>query len=754
MKYVYAASALALAFGQCAFAADETVQDGVIPSQGATVTATPASPTVENKPGKELSEVVITATRTAKVVSEAPATVTVVTAKEIEHKSAQRVEEALAGAPGVFIKGLGAEQPSNYQNQITLRGIPGYYRTGVLVDGVAINNAFSGGVNMSLVPVDDIKQIEVVPGPFSSLYGGSGMAGVINIITKSPEKREMLAKLEGGSNNFRSVDLGYRNKVSETVGVSFSAGRKQSDGYVDTYVTKTPTATPTTGTLVTGWQPTTTNTGSATYIVGDKGRSSWNQNRAAAKVYLDIAANSRLILETSYLTHKAGDHMGNSYLSNGSSTVSSGSVVINGRQTSLNATDFLATTTGEDLVRDSVVYETLLADRFKLKTNLGYQKNHYWYTSITSSQTNTSGAGTLSDIPNFMYDGDAQLGFAAGESQYLITGVSFNASTLHKRVNALANWRDTGNPGALSDWSDGYTHAVAAYVQDEVAVSDKLTAYGGVRYDRWTTNGRIYLAGKGLSNYDTRTNSSVNPKVSLVYKLGQGSVIKGAIGKAFRAPNLSDMYSSFGTTTVYWSNPDLKPEEVTTAELGAEHDFGNGATVRGTIYRSNFSNLIYTATPVSNNSYKYNAGKAEANGVDLEVRQKLQDALTVFANFTAVNTRITENTVKPASVGKQVPLQPSRMANIGLEGSHGDWSGSIIGTYVGKAYSTDDNTDTVNNVYGSHDPYFITGAKVAYRMGGALSISLSVNNLGDRKFFQGTAIAPGRTAYFGLTYRN
>src|SRR3990167_5632260 len=129
-----------------------------------------------------LDDVVVTATKTAKIASEAPATVTVVTAKQIENKNVHRIEEALAGAPGVFIRGLGGERPSNYLNQITLRGIPGYYRTGILVDGISINNAFSGGVNMSVVPIDDIQQIEVVPGPFSSLYGGAGMSGVVNII--------------------------------------------------------------------------------------------------------------------------------------------------------------------------------------------------------------------------------------------------------------------------------------------------------------------------------------------------------------------------------------------------------------------------------------------------------------------------------------------------------------------------------------------------------------------------------------------
>lgn len=188
----------------------------------------------------EPGTIVVTATRTAKVESEAPASVSVVTAREIENKHAQRLDEALLGAPGVFIRSLDGGQPSNWQNQVTLRGVPGYYRTGVLLDGVPLNNAFSGGVNMSVVPMEDIQQIEVVPGPFSSLYGGAGMAGVVNVITKSPRKRELSLSGEAGSQDMRSLSLGYRDKFKNGVGVSLAYGHKQADGYVREFVTKTP----------------------------------------------------------------------------------------------------------------------------------------------------------------------------------------------------------------------------------------------------------------------------------------------------------------------------------------------------------------------------------------------------------------------------------------------------------------------------------------------------------------------------------
>lgn len=698
-----------------------------------------------------LKEMVVTATKTAKIASEAPATVTVVTAKEIENKNANRIDEALAGTPGVFIRGLDGQQPNNYQNQITLRGIPGYYRTGVLVDGVAINNAFSGGVNMSAVPIDDIQQIEVVPGPFSSLYGGAGMAGVINIITKTPEKRDISIKGDAGSHNFESLDLGYRDKLSDTLGISLSYGHKESDGYISDYVTKTPSSVG--GTAVSGWQKTNTSAGATTYIIGDKGKGAWEQDNYGAKVYLKLSPVSKLILETSYLTHRTKDGQGNAYLTAAGVPFTSGTAGIDGKKVTINATDFLNATNGEDLTRYVATYQTQFANDLKLKANLSYQNNEYWYTGITANATNTSGAGTLTDIPAKKIDGDVQVSFPVASNQYLVVGASANDSTLNKKLYSLANWRAKDNKGTVSDWADGNSQAMAVYAQDEIAVSDKLTVYGGARYDSWSTDGAYNIAG-ALSTFDSRSSSAMSPKVAAVYKLDQGTLIKGAIGKAFRAPNLSDMYSGYksGANTIR-PNPSLKPELVITSEIGVEHEFKTGTLLRATYYRSKLTDLIYSS--FANTFYdKYNAGSAETEGIDLEARQKLLGGLTAFINATFVSTKITDNAAVPTSVGKQIPLQAQQMANIGLEGSRGPWSGSVIGSYVGKMYSSQDNTDTFDNVPGSYDPYFVANAKISYKVDKTLTASLSVKNAFDREYFGGGSKADGRSVFLGLGFKN
>lgn len=701
----------------------------------------------------ELKQMVVTATKTAKVVSEAPATVTVVTAKEIANKGVHRIDEALAGAPGVFVRGLGGEQPSNYLNQITLRGIPGYYRTGVLVDGMSINNAFSGGANMSLVPIDDIQQIEVVPGPFSSLYGGAGMAGVVNIITKAPEKRELAAKAEIGSHNFKSIDVGYRDKWSDALGVSLSYGRKDSDGYVNEFTTKTASGAPS-GTLVSGWEKTTTSSGAATYLIGDKGREAWEQDSYGAKFFVNPSAASRLVLEASYLTHRTLDGQGNSYLlTPAGAAFSGGTATIDGKKAAVKATDFLLTTNGEDVVRYGAMYETRFDGDVKLKAHLTHQDNQYWYTSIDASDSNAAGSGKMSDIPAKKLDGDVQIGFPVGTSQYLVVGGSFNKADLRKRVYTLANWRQEGNLGALGDWADGNSESKALYVQDEVALSDRLTVFGGVRYDTWSTDGSYDIAGT-VSTFDKRSSSAVSPKLAAVYRFDQGTIVKGAVGKAFRAPNLSDMYSGYKASsgTVIRPNPSLKPERVTTAEIGAEHAFRTGTLLRATYYRSELTDLIYSTT-ANGFTDKFNAGAAETRGIDLEVRQKITGGLTAFANTTLVSTEITENSAKPNSVGKQIPLQAKKMGNVGLEGSLGAWSGSVIGTYFGKMYGSDENADVITGVPGAYDPYFTVSAKLAYRFDKRLTASLTFKNLGDREYFQSSSKADGRSVFLGLSVK-
>ncbi len=141
----------------------------------------------EAKKDQTLEPIVVTATRTPQSLSDVPAAVSVVTSQDIEDRSVQKIDEAVDELPGVFDK---RAKPLDTTGAVILRGIPNQVRNLVLLDGEPLNNGYTGFVNWNSVNPEDVSSIEVARGPFSSLYGGNAMGGVINILTKTRRREK------------------------------------------------------------------------------------------------------------------------------------------------------------------------------------------------------------------------------------------------------------------------------------------------------------------------------------------------------------------------------------------------------------------------------------------------------------------------------------------------------------------------------------------------------------------------------------
>ncbi len=130
-----------------------------------------------------MGEVVVTASREAEPAAKVPANVTVIDAEEIERTNAKNVPEVLAAA-GLHVSDIGGNQRAY---TVDLRGFGEVTQQNllVLVDGRRINQADLSSTDWTLVPLDRIERIEVVPGSRGTvLYGDNATGGVINIITK------------------------------------------------------------------------------------------------------------------------------------------------------------------------------------------------------------------------------------------------------------------------------------------------------------------------------------------------------------------------------------------------------------------------------------------------------------------------------------------------------------------------------------------------------------------------------------------
>lgn len=136
--------------------------------------------------GQDLPKIVLTANLTEQKIASVPASVTVVTAKDIENSAATSLAEVLGKTVGV------QNYNSGGRDKLTIRGVRESYGvyTLILVNGKRISSTGAlwrdSDFDISSIPLESIQRVEVVRGPMSSLYGSDAMGGVINIITKKP----------------------------------------------------------------------------------------------------------------------------------------------------------------------------------------------------------------------------------------------------------------------------------------------------------------------------------------------------------------------------------------------------------------------------------------------------------------------------------------------------------------------------------------------------------------------------------------
>lgn len=140
------------------------------------------------EPQKYEETVVVSASRTEEKLINAPATMTVIGPQMIENAPSQNFAELLRSVPG-----LNVTQVSSRDINVTSRGASSTLATGqlALIDGRSIYQDFFGFVMWDFLPVNlnEIKQVEVIRGPASAVWGANALYGVVNVITKAP--REM-----------------------------------------------------------------------------------------------------------------------------------------------------------------------------------------------------------------------------------------------------------------------------------------------------------------------------------------------------------------------------------------------------------------------------------------------------------------------------------------------------------------------------------------------------------------------------------
>jgi outer membrane receptor for ferrienterochelin and colicins len=197
---------------------------GILFSFLATASAVVAQST-DSLVSKDLETVVVTATRNERQMGALPMPVTLIPKVNIQTMGSMRLTDVLTEQTGLVV----VPQVNGQGNGLQLQGFNPDY-TLILIDGEPFVGRTTGTLELSRISVGNIKQIEIVKGPSSSLYGSEALAGVINIITERPSGTKAGLYSRYGSNNTLDLnaDLSLAN---EHVGFYAFANRYSTNGY-------------------------------------------------------------------------------------------------------------------------------------------------------------------------------------------------------------------------------------------------------------------------------------------------------------------------------------------------------------------------------------------------------------------------------------------------------------------------------------------------------------------------------------------
>lgn len=166
--------------------------------------------------GEELEEVRVTATRSSRTIASIPTRVEVLSAEELDEKGNMKpgdIRMLLAETTGIQTQQTSA---TSGNSSIRIQGLDGKY-TQIIRDGMPLYSGFSGGLGLLQIAPLDLKQVEVIKGSSSTLYGGGAIAGLVNLVSKAPTDKPQLNLLLNGTSALGfDASTFYSQKFSKT----------------------------------------------------------------------------------------------------------------------------------------------------------------------------------------------------------------------------------------------------------------------------------------------------------------------------------------------------------------------------------------------------------------------------------------------------------------------------------------------------------------------------------------------------------
>jgi iron complex outermembrane receptor protein len=179
---------------------------------------------------EQLEEVVISSTRSTRTIQNIPTRIEFIGGEELDEKGNMKagdIRMLLSESTGIHVQ---TTSPTSANASIRIQGLDGRY-TQILKDGFPIYSGASSGLGLLQIPPLDLKQVELIKGSTSTLYGGGAIAGLVNLISKTPtEERDLRFHLNGTSG--RGLDInGFYGQKFNKIGTTIFASHNRNVAY-------------------------------------------------------------------------------------------------------------------------------------------------------------------------------------------------------------------------------------------------------------------------------------------------------------------------------------------------------------------------------------------------------------------------------------------------------------------------------------------------------------------------------------------
>ncbi|MCF8089305.1 MAG: TonB-dependent receptor [Desulfotignum sp.] len=633
-----------------------------------------------------LEEVVVTATRFLTEKELVPGRITVITANDIENTPFERVDELLQQVSG--LQSTRTDGIFSLSPQVTMRGLGGNVpgRTLVLIDGTPSSTGDTGNMRWNRLNLADIERIEVFKGPGSSIYGSNAMGGVINIITKRPDKNfsgDVSAAYGTFNTKKGAIRLGGRQAEDTGFYGQIAATGLKSDGY--TSLTET----------------------SKDYDNRiDRFVEEFNVSGKLGYDFDDV--NS---LELGYAYYD--DRRGEGYKYN----IPEGS-----------HRDF-------DTNRVNLLYKGGVNDWQWQLSGFYQREEYYWHRDFTDA---ASIYKVLSDRDD--YGSALSVSTDIGDHSTLILGADLRIS----EVDAIDDY-DFSSDYAMNK---GRLEQYAFYVQDELRfLDDRLIVVGGIRFDTAKFKDGLYDSNVEPFNLlsGSLNNSSwdaFSPKISSRYHFSDNISVYGSYSRGFRAPIL-DALCRYGIFhgRFYDANPDLENETLDSFELGSDLNLSDMLDLSFSGYYSRGKDFIYsldtgmTRFLWGQDRAVYlmdNVSEVEIKGFEADLTFRPNTHVNFFASYTFNESLIDKFDERPELEGKRLEYVPEQSFSAGVDVFTSIVNARVVVNHIGNQYSNDMNTEEI-------DEYETVDVKLWRNLDfllPGLSASLAVQNLFDKTYLR------------------